>query len=138
MRRNLRNNYASVNLAASEYDGYGPYDHCVFWCEEEPPLYLAQYDTTDVAYYAWYVVAHKDCATIQSDTLYFNTGLPDLHVTALDCSYAQSGQVMSVTWSVRNDGTIPTPTGATWNDYIVLSYPINWVPSCFGESFFSI
>ena len=135
VRRNLRNNYASVNLAASEYDGYGPYDHCVFWCEEEPPLYLAQYDTTDVAYYAWYVVAHKDCATIQSDTLYFNTGLPDLHVTALDCSYAQSGQVMSVTWSVRNDGTIPTPTGATWNDYIVLSYPINWDPSCFGETF---
>ena len=132
VRKNLHNNYATVDLAVSYYDGYGQYAHCPGWgCDPEPPLYLYQNDTTDVAYYAWYVVAHKDCATIQSDTMFFNTGLPDLHVTALDCSYAQTGQLMTVQWSVRNDGTVATPTGATWTDYIVLSYPINWTTESF-------
>ncbi|MCR5645508.1 MAG: right-handed parallel beta-helix repeat-containing protein [Bacteroidales bacterium] len=127
VRRNVRNNYTTVDLARSEYDGYGVYDHCQGWeCDPEPPAYLYQNDTTGVAFYAWYVVAHKDCATIQSDTMTFSSGLPDLHVTALDCSYAQTGQLMTVEWSVKNDGNIPTPTGATWTDYIVLSYPINW------------
>ena len=135
VRKNLHNNYTTVDLAVSYYDGYGLYAHCPGWgCEPEPPLYLYQNDTTDVAYYAWYVVAHKDCATIESDTMYFNTGLPDLHVTELECSYAQTGQLMTVQWSVRNDGTVSTPTGATWTDYIVLSYPINWTTESFtGE-----
>ena len=132
VRRNIRNNYTTVNLARSEYDGHGVYEHCMGWgCDPEPPAYLYQNDTTGVAYYAWYVVAHKDCASIQSDTMAFNTGLPDLHVSALDNSYAQTGQMMTVTWSVRNDGNVPTPTGATWTDYIVLSYPINWEHSSF-------
>lgn len=132
----IRNNYATVNLGASVYQGYGAYEHCFGWaCDPEPPLYLHQYDTTGVAYYAWYVVAHQDCAVIQSDTMTFTTALPDLHVTALDCSYAQTGQVMTVEWTVKNDGVGPTPTGAegTWNDYIVLSYPHNWTHQSFTQ-----
>jgi len=133
VRSNLRVNYTNVDLDQSWYDGYGYYDHC-YNCMTAPPLYLHQYDTTEVAYYAWYVEAHKDCGVIRSDTMTFNTGLPDLHVTALDHSYAQSGQVMTVEWSVRNDGYAPTPTGATWNDYIVLSYPFNWASESFTNA----
>lgn len=136
VRRNIRNNYATVDLARSEYDGYGPYEHCKdeFGCDPEPPLYLFQYGDTDIAYYAWYVEAHKDCGVIYSDTMTFNTGLPDLHVSALDHSYAQSGQTMTVSWTVRNDGNVPTPTGATWNDYVVVSYPFNWTTESFTSA----
>lgn len=135
IKRNLRLNYSSVNLAESYYDGYGFYDHCkVEFCENEYPRYLYQNDTTEIAFYAWYVEAHKDCAVIVSDTMTFNTGLPDLHVSAVDHSYAQSGQVMTVEWTVRNDGYVPTPTGATWNDYIVLSYPFNWQTESFTNA----
>ena len=130
----LTKNYASVDLARSVYQGYGPYEFCT-GCDPEPPLYLYQYDTTGVAYYGWYVVAHRYCAEIRSDTMTFNTALPDLHVTALDCSYAQTGQEMTVTWTVKNDGVGPTPTGefGTWNDYIVLSYPHNWTAQSFTQ-----
>ena len=133
VRRNLHDNHVTVNLHESWYDGYGIYEHC-YDCFTTPPTYLRQSDTTAVAYYAWYVEAHKDCSVIASDTMTFNTGLPDLHVTALNHSHAQSGQPMTVEWTVRNDGYVSTPTGATWNDYIVLSYPFNWQPESFTNA----
>ncbi len=44
--------------------------------------------------------------------------LPDLHVTQITNSTPLANNTMQVTWTVRNDGTGPTPVGATWNDYI--------------------
>ena len=131
----LTRNYTTVDLDVSYYQGYGVYDHCPGWmCDPEPPVYLRQEDPYETAYYAWKVVAHKQCATIESDTMYFNTALPDLHVTSMDHSFAQTGQVMTVEWTVKNDGVGPTPVGAEWNDYIVLSYPVNWEHESFTNT----
>lgn len=133
-RKNLTNNYCNINLYQSYYDDYGIYPPNAHDNRFEPiiPGYLEQTDDEDIAYYAWYIVAHKDCATIASDTMYFNTALPDLHITAMDCSYAQTGQPMTVEWTVRNDGHGPVPTGKTWTDYIILSYPIDWSSESFN------
>ena len=128
---NIQNNYYNVNLRSSVYQGFGKYPRSL--SKPEPPGYLEQTADEDIAYYAWKVVAYRECATIETDTMYFNTALPDLHVTAMDCSYAQTGQPMTVEWTVRNDGHGPTPVGDTWYDYIVLSYPIDWSDESFTQ-----
>ena len=128
---NITNNYYTVDLRRSVYQGFGKYPRSL--SKPEPPGYLEQTPEEDIAYYAWKVVAYRECAAIETDTMYFNTALPDLHVTALDCSYAQTGQPMTVEWTVRNDGHGPTPVGEIWHDYIVLSYPINWTEESFTQ-----
>ena len=128
---NIQNNYYNVNLRSSVYQGFGKYPRSL--SKPEPPGYLEQTADEDIAYYAWKVVAYRECAMIETDTMYFNTALPDLHVTAMDCSYAQTGQPMTVEWTVRNDGHGPTPVGDTWYDYIVLSYPIDWSDESFTQ-----
>lgn len=135
-RKNLSQNYCDINLYDSYYYGYGIYPPNAHDNRFDPiiPGYLEQTDDEDIAYYAWKVVAHQDCATIETDTMYFDTALPDLHVTAMDCSYAQTGQPMTVEWTVRNDGHGPVPTGKTWTDYIILSYPIDWQSESFTSS----
>ena len=129
---NIRNNYHTVDLRASVYQGYGKYPRQLMY-EDKKPGYLEQTPEEDIAYYAWKVVAYRECATIETDTMYFNTALSDLHITAMDCSYAQTGQPMTVEWTVRNDGHGPTPVGETWYDYIVLSYPIDWTSESFTQ-----
>ena len=128
---NIKNNYHTVDLRASAYQGYGKYPRSL--SKPEPPGYLEQTPEEDIAYYAWKVVAYRECAAIETDTMYFNTALSDLHITAMDCSYAQTGQPMTVEWTVRNDGHGPTPVGETWYDYIVLSYPIDWTSESFTQ-----
>ncbi|MBQ4547928.1 MAG: right-handed parallel beta-helix repeat-containing protein [Bacteroidales bacterium] len=128
---NIKNNYHTVDLRASAYQGYGKYPRSL--SKPEPPGYLEQTPEEDIAYYAWKVVAYRECAAIETDTMYFNTALSDLHITAMDCSYAQTGQPMTVRWTVRNDGHGPTPVGETWYDYIVLSYPIDWTSESFTQ-----
>ena len=128
---NIKNNYYTVDLRASAYQGYGKYPRSL--SKPEPPGYLEQTLEEDIAYYAWKVVAYRECAAIETDTMYFNTALSDLHITAMDCSYAQTGQPMTVEWTVRNDGHGPTPVGETWYDYIVLSYPIDWTSESFTQ-----
>ncbi|MBQ8761172.1 MAG: right-handed parallel beta-helix repeat-containing protein [Bacteroidales bacterium] len=132
---NITNNYHTVDLEASVYQGFGRYPKYIPYtpASEQPPGYLEQTDEEDIAYYAWKVVAYRECAAIETDTMYFNTALSDLHITAMDCSYAQTGQPMTVEWTVRNDGHGPTPIGETWYDYIVLSYPIDWTSESFNQ-----
>lgn len=132
---NLTDNYHIVDLKASTYQGYGRYPRLLPYIpiEEQLPGYLEQTLEEDIAYYAWKVVAYRECDAIETDTMYFNTALPDLHITAMDCSYAQTGQPMTVEWTVRNDGHGPTPVGETWYDYIVLSYPIDWTTESFTQ-----
>ncbi|MBQ2906448.1 MAG: right-handed parallel beta-helix repeat-containing protein [Bacteroidales bacterium] len=128
---NITNNYYTVDLRRSVYQGFGKYPRS--FSKPEPPGYLEQTPEEDIAYYAWKVVAYRECAAIETDTMYFNTALPDLHVTSMECSYAQTGQPMTVEWTVRNDGHGPTPVGEIWHDYIVLSYPINWTEESFTQ-----
>lgn len=50
----------------------------------------------------------------------FVAGLPNLHVTSVDCSDAVAGRKMTVTWRVRNDGAGPT-RDVGWKDYVWLT-----------------
>ncbi|MBO4719406.1 MAG: hypothetical protein J5658_05985 [Prevotella sp.] len=50
----------------------------------------------------------------------FVAGLPNLHVTSVDCSEAVAGRKMTVTWRVRNDGAGPTGD-IGWKDYVWLT-----------------
>lgn len=50
----------------------------------------------------------------------FVAGLPNLHVTSVDCSDAIAGRKMTVTWRVRNDGAGPT-RDVGWKDYVWLT-----------------
>lgn len=47
--------------------------------------------------------------------------LPDLHVTGITHSSFIAGQQVSISWTVQNDGTAPTPNGAVWHDRVWLS-----------------
>ena len=47
--------------------------------------------------------------------------LPDLHVTGITHSAFIAGQQVSISWTVQNDGTAPTPNGAVWHDRVWLS-----------------
>lgn len=84
--------------------------------------------------YKWQVVARNESQTMASDTMSFAVrSLPDLHVSALDCSEAMAGQKFSVQWMVKNDG--PGSTGnVEWNDYIWLVTDVYAGTSPSGES----
>ena len=57
--------------------------------------------------------------------------MPNLHVTAVDCSEAVAGQTMTVHYIVKNDGR--AATGDTeWNDYIWLTPNITAGTAMFG------
>ncbi len=46
---------------------------------------------------------------------------PDLHVVSLSCSPLVNGQQATISFTVRNDGTAPTPAGVSWNDYLYIN-----------------
>ena len=52
---------------------------------------------------------------------HFTTFLPELHVTNLAHSQFVAGQQATISWTVQNDGTAPTPNGTTWQDRVWLS-----------------
>ena len=51
----------------------------------------------------------------------FSLCLPDLHVTEITHSDFVAGQQVTISWTVQNDGTAPTPNGAMWYDRVWLS-----------------
>lgn len=52
---------------------------------------------------------------------HFFASLPELHVTSISHSDFIAGQQVSVTWTVQNDGEVPTPGGEVWYDRVWLS-----------------
>ena len=64
-----------------------------------------------------YVLAEQD----SSFTAIFELYLPELHVTSISHSEFIGGETVSVSWTVQNDGTAPTPDGAVWYDRVWLS-----------------
>ncbi len=52
---------------------------------------------------------------------HFTMLLPELHVTNLTHSQISAGQQATISWTVRNDGTAPTPNGTIWYDKVWLS-----------------
>lgn len=70
------------------------------------------------------IVASPFTMTVTSDVsveVSFLVNLPELHVTNLTCSDLVSGHDFSVSWTVQNDGTQPTPVGTAWQDKLYLS-----------------
>lgn len=61
---------------------------------------------------------------------HFVRALPELHVTSVTHSAMSGGQQATISWTVKNEGTAPTPNGATWNDNVWLS-----VESCVNTNF---
>jgi hypothetical protein len=71
-------------------------------------------------YYHWKVVAKNMCYSTSSAVQTVRIrALPDLHVTHVTTSQPASGQPLTVTWTVKNDGEGPT-TGQ-WIDRIWIS-----------------
>ena len=61
---------------------------------------------------------------VASDTTFtaiFEYYLPELHVTAISHSDFVGGETATISWTVQNDGTSPTPNGAVWYDRVWLS-----------------
>ena len=54
-------------------------------------------------------------------TAFFEVDLPELHVTSISHSELIRGDSATVSWTVQNDGTVPTPDGAVWYDRVWLS-----------------
>lgn len=82
---------------------------------------LLPYFEHDKTYY-WKVVAWNECRAHESRTVSFVTnGTPWLHVTEIQNSYPMSGHEMTVSWTVRNDGTGRTQPNHSWYDKIYLS-----------------
>ncbi len=80
--------------------------------------YPVSLSLTPGTWYNWKVVAKNDCYNTSSAIQHFKTrALPDLHVTAVTTSTPISGQPLTVTWTVTNDGQGPTTT-PTWVDRI--------------------
>ena len=52
---------------------------------------------------------------------HFTRLLPELHVIGISHSAFTGGQQVTVSWTVQNDGTAPTPNGAIWYDNVWLS-----------------
>ena len=59
----------------------------------------------------------KDSITVRSGSITIDRHLPDLHIYNLDCSEPVAGKKLTVTWTVKNDGSVPTGD-AVWQDYI--------------------
>lgn len=114
------------SLHATHYDVY------IWKSNVSPPSQATKSGLTQISYthqgnldynewYKWKVVARNACYSTSSPVISFKTrGLPDLHVSALSTSPPLSGQPMTVTWTVTNDGTGPT-TAPRWTDRIYLS-----------------
>lgn len=51
----------------------------------------------------------------------FTIGLPELHVTGITHSALMAGQQVTISWTVKNDGSFATPNGALWHDRVWLS-----------------
>ena len=80
------------------------------------------------------VIAESDTTFVAIFELY----LPELHVTSLSHSELIGGSYATVTWTVQNDGTAPTPNGEVWYDRVWLSLEPkvdvnNSVPIYLGE-----
>jgi hypothetical protein len=70
--------------------------------------------------YKWKVIAKNMCTHVESDIYSFNLRtLPDLHVTHVDVSEAYSGKPVTISWTVKNDGTTKT-IESLWYDRIWL------------------
>ena len=49
------------------------------------------------------------------------TPLAQLHAVDLNCGDIYTGQLANASFTVRNEGLVATPNGATWTDYLYLS-----------------
>ena len=89
-----------------------------------PMLYRHREDTC-----LWYVVAHNECISRPSDTMFFVVnGIPDLHVSNFTISAPVAGRTAHIEWTVTNDGSGATHPGHHWFDYIY----INTMPNVSG------
>ena len=59
----------------------------------------------------------KDSISVRSGSIAIDRHLPDLHIYNLDCSEPVAGKKLTVSWTVKNDGSGPTGD-AVWQDYI--------------------
>ena len=63
------------------------------------------------------VIAERDTMF----TAVFEYYLPELHVTSISHSDFIGGESVTISWTVQNDGTAPTPNGEVWYDRVWLS-----------------
>ena len=80
------------------------YAHFLRWSDNDttnPRIVVADYDSTFTAI--------------------FELELPELHVDSISHSDLIGGGTFSVSWTVRNEGTVPTPEGEVWYDRVWLS-----------------
>lgn len=63
------------------------------------------------------VIAERDTMF----TAVFEYSLPELHVTSISHSDFIGGESVTISWTVQNDGTAPTPNGEVWYDRVWLS-----------------
>lgn len=83
-----------------------PNQHVRFlrWSDNDttnPRVVIAETDTTFTAIFEYY--------------------LPELHIDTITHSDFIGGEPVTVSWTVRNDGTAPTPNGEVWYDRVWLS-----------------
>ncbi len=83
-----------------------PNQHVRFlrWSDNDtanPRVVIAETDTTFTAIFEYY--------------------LPELHVTSISHSDFVGGEPVTISWTVQNDGTAPTPNGEVWYDRVWLS-----------------
>lgn len=74
--------------------------------------------------YKWQLVSKNPCNQAEGPVQTFHlVPLPDLAVTNVSApTTAISGQTMTITWTVRNDGTGNTPTNQSWQDEVYLNF----------------
>jgi subtilase family serine protease len=76
-------------------------------------------------WYKWKIVTKNSCYSTAGSVLNFETrALPNLNVTDVTTSQPLSGQPMTVSWTVTNNGLGPTVVNSphsNWIDYIYLS-----------------
>lgn len=63
------------------------------------------------------IIAERDTTV----TAIFEYYLPELHVDTITHSDFIGGEPVTISWTVRNDGTAPTPNGEVWYDRVWLS-----------------
>ena len=80
------------------------YAHFLRWSDNDttnPRIVVADYDSTFTAI--------------------FELELPELHVDSISHSELIGGGTAYISWTVKNDGTVPTPDGSIWYDRVWLS-----------------
>lgn len=84
-----------------------------------PQLAFA-YNTT----YKWRLVSKNPCNQVSGPIQSFRLiPLPDLQVTTVVApTSAISGQTITISWTVKNNGPGNTPTGDSWQDAVYLSF----------------